>query len=76
MAFMKRIMLFMAVNLLVVVTISIVLNVLGVRPYMTAHGIDMQSLAVFCLGVGHGGVPYFPRTFPRDGQNDDGRESD
>ena len=55
MAFMKRIMLFMAVNLLVVVTISIVLNVLGVRPYMTAHGIDMQSLAVFCLVWGMGG---------------------
>lgn len=55
MGFMKRIMLFMAVNLLVVVTISIVLNVLGVRPYMTAHGIDMQSLAIFCLVWGMGG---------------------
>lgn len=55
MAFLKRIMLFMAVNVLVVVTISIVLNVLGVRPYMTAHGIDMQSLAVFCLVWGMGG---------------------
>jgi heat shock protein HtpX len=50
MGFMKRIMLFMAVNVLVVVTISIVLNLLGVRPYMTSHGIDMQSLAssVWC----------------------------
>jgi heat shock protein HtpX len=55
MAWMKRIVLFMAVNLLVVVTISIVLNVLGVRPYMTAHGLDMQSLAIFCLVWGMGG---------------------
>ncbi len=55
MAVLTRIMLFMAVNLLVVVTISIVLNLLGVRPYMTAHGIDMGSLAVFCLVWGMGG---------------------
>lgn len=55
MGFMKRIMLFMAVNVLVVVTISIVLNLLGVRPYLTSHGIDMKSLAVFCLVWGMGG---------------------
>ncbi|MBL0059516.1 MAG: protease HtpX [Elusimicrobia bacterium] len=55
MAFMKRMVLFMAVNLLVVATISIVLNVLQVRPYLTNHGIDMRSLAVFCLVWGMGG---------------------
>lgn len=46
---MKRIFLFILTNILVVLTISIVLNVLGVRPYMTANGIDMGQLAVFCL---------------------------
>jgi heat shock protein HtpX len=56
MAFMKRIALFMAVNILVVATISIVLNVLQVRPYLTNHGIDMRSLAVFCLVWGMGGA--------------------
>jgi heat shock protein HtpX len=56
MAMMKRLMLFMAVNLLVVVTISIVLNVLGVRPYITAQGLDMTSLAIFCLVWGMGGA--------------------
>jgi heat shock protein HtpX len=52
----KRVALFLAVNLLVVLTISIILNVLGVRPYLTARGIDYQSLLVFCLVWGMGGA--------------------
>ena len=56
MNFMKRIFLFMAVNILVVATISIVLNLLGVRPYLTAYGIDYQSLMIFCLVWGMGGA--------------------
>ena len=46
---MKRIFLFILTNILVVLTISTLLNLLGVRPYMTANGIDMGALAVFCL---------------------------
>ena len=53
---MKRISLFLAVNLLVVVTISVVLQVLGVGPYLSARGIDYRSLAVFCLVWGMGGA--------------------
>jgi len=53
---MKRIFLFMAVNLLVVLTISIVLNLLGVRPYINAYGIDYHALMVFCLIWGMGGA--------------------
>ena len=56
MAFMKRIFLFMAVNVLVVVTISIVLNLLGVRPYLSHRGIDYQALMIFCLVWGMGGA--------------------
>lgn len=52
----KRIFLFMAVNILVLVTISIVLQVLGVRPYLTAYGIDYQALMAFCLVWGMGGA--------------------
>jgi heat shock protein HtpX len=48
-SFFKRILLFMAVNLLVVLTISVLLNVLGVRPYLTAYGMDYGSLMAFCL---------------------------
>ena len=52
----KRVFLFLAVNVLVVATISIVLNLLGVRPYLNARGIDMTALAVFCLVWGFGGA--------------------
>lgn len=49
MAMLKRIGLFLLVNILVVFTISLVLQVLGVRPYLTAYGLDYEQLAYFCL---------------------------
>jgi heat shock protein HtpX len=56
MAFMKRIMLFMAVNLVIVLTVSLLLNVLGVKPYLGRYGLNVGSLAVFCLVWGMGGA--------------------
>lgn len=44
----KRIFLFLATNILVIATISIVTSILGLHGYLTAHGIDYTSLAVFC----------------------------
>lgn len=52
----KRIFLFVAVNLLVVLTLSIAMQLLGVQPYLSARGINYQSLAVFCLVWGMGGA--------------------
>jgi heat shock protein HtpX len=51
----KRIFLFLAVNFLVVLTVSVLLNVLGVHGYLSAYGIDYQQLAVFCLVWGMAG---------------------
>ncbi|MBX7231834.1 MAG: protease HtpX [Bdellovibrionales bacterium] len=56
MVFMKRIFLFLAVNMLVVLTISLLLNILGVKPYLSAQGINYESLMVFCLIWGIGGA--------------------
>lgn len=56
MAFAKRIILFLAVNFLVVLTISLVLNILNVRPYLQHYGLDYYSLALFCLIWGIGGA--------------------
>jgi heat shock protein HtpX len=56
MAWIKRIGLFIAVNALVIITISTILNVLGVKPYITAYGMDYQSLMMFCLVWGMGGA--------------------
>jgi heat shock protein HtpX len=56
MAWAKRIGLFLGVNLLVMVTISLILNMLGVKPYLTQYGLDYQSLMIFCLVWGMGGA--------------------
>ncbi len=53
---MKRALLLMAVNLLVVITISFFLNVLGFRPYLSQRGIDYNSLLVFCAAFGFMGA--------------------
>lgn len=45
----KRIFLFMLTNILVMVSVSIILSVLGVNNYLTASGINYQALMVFCL---------------------------
>jgi len=52
----KRIVLFLAVNFLVVITISVLLQVLGIQPYLRANGIDYGSLMAFCLVWGMGGA--------------------
>ncbi len=56
MGWMKRIFLFAAVNILVMVTISLLLNILGVKPYLTASGLNVQALLAFCLIWGMGGA--------------------
>lgn len=55
MATFKRIFLFLAVNILVMVTITFVLSMLGVRPYLNAYGMDYEQLAIFCLVWGMAG---------------------
>lgn len=52
----KRILLFFAVNVLVLVSISIVMSVLGVGSYVTAQGIDFKALLAFCALWGFGGA--------------------
>jgi heat shock protein HtpX len=54
MAMIGRLFLFILVNFLVVLTISVVLNILGVRPYLNEYGLDIQSLAVVCAVYGMG----------------------
>ena len=56
MTFIKRVFLFLLMNMLILISISTVLSVLGVRPYLTAQGIAYQSLLMFCLAWGFGGA--------------------
>lgn len=52
----KRIFLFLLVNLLVMTTITVVLSLLGVQPFLQKGGLDLSSLAIFCLVWGMGGA--------------------
>jgi heat shock protein HtpX len=44
----KRILLFIMTNVLVMVTVSLIINILGLGRYLTPYGINWVSLAVFC----------------------------
>ena len=52
---MKRIFLFVATNLAVMVLLSIVLSVLGVDQFLTESGINVGALLIFSLIVGFAG---------------------
>ncbi len=52
----KRVGLFLLTNILIMITISIVLNVLGVNHYLNAAGINYSQLMVYCLVWGFGGA--------------------
>jgi len=46
---MKRILLFVALNFLVILMVTLIVNVFHIQPYLNEHGIDMFSLLIFCL---------------------------
>jgi heat shock protein HtpX len=50
----KRIFLFILTNIAVVLTLTIVLSVLGVDRYVGPAGLNIGSLAVVLLRLGHG----------------------
>ncbi len=53
---MKRIVLFLATNLAVMLVMSVVLSALGVNRYLTANGLNLGMLMVFSLVVGFTGA--------------------
>ena len=53
---MKRIILFLATNLAVILVMSVVLSLLGVNRYLTANGLNLGTLMVYSLVVGFTGA--------------------
>lgn len=53
---MRRIMFFLLVNLGMMITLMVLANLLGIRPYLDANGINFEALAVFSLFWGMGGA--------------------
>lgn len=52
---MKRIFLFLATNLAIVLVLSLTMRLLGVEPYLNANGLNLQSLLIFAAVMGFGG---------------------
>ncbi|MBZ0093659.1 MAG: protease HtpX [Sulfuricellaceae bacterium] len=52
---MKRIALFLATNLAIVLVLSFTLRLLGVEPYLNQQGLNLGSLLVFAAVMGMGG---------------------
>src|SRR3954464_1588752 len=53
---MKRIFLFLATNLAIVVVLGIVASLLGVNRYLTANGLNLTALLGFAFVMGFGGA--------------------
>lgn len=53
---MKRIGIFLMVNFLVITTITLILNIFNIQPYLTQRGLNPGALMVFCLIWGMGGA--------------------
>lgn len=45
----KRFFLFLGLNVAIILTISVLCDVLNLSPYLTRYGLDAYALAVFCL---------------------------
>lgn len=52
---MKRIVLFLATNMAIVLVLSFTMRLLGVEPYLNANGLNLGSLLVFAAVIGFGG---------------------
>ncbi|MBC7530175.1 MAG: protease HtpX [Oligoflexus sp.] len=52
----KRIGLFLALNIVIVLTLSTIMSLLGANRYLYANGLNLQSLAIYCLVWGMGGA--------------------
>jgi heat shock protein HtpX len=53
---MKRIALFLATNLAIVLVLSVTMRLLGVEPYLNQQGLNFTSLLIFAAVLGFGGA--------------------
>src|SRR6056297_2669743 len=52
---MKRVLLFLATNLAIIIVASVTLSLLGVGSYLEGSGLNLQALLIFCFIFGMGG---------------------
>ena len=51
----RRVLFFMALNLAVIMAVSVIMSFLNVQPYLTRSGLDMRTLLIFCFVWGMAG---------------------
>lgn len=51
----KRVALFLATNLAIILVISFILSVFNVQPYLTQYGLNYQTLLIYALIIGFAG---------------------
>lgn len=52
---MKRVLLFLATNMAIVLVLSVTMRLLGVEPYLNENGLNLGSLLIFAAVMGFGG---------------------
>lgn len=52
---MKRVFLFLATNMAIVLVLSVTMRLLGVEPYLNANGLNLGALLIFAAVMGFGG---------------------
>lgn len=52
---MKRVFLFLATNLAIVLVLSVSMRLLGIEPYLNANGLNLSALLIFAAVFGFGG---------------------
>jgi heat shock protein HtpX len=53
---MKRIVLFLATNLAILLVLSLSMRLLGAEPYLNAQGLNLTALLIFAAVIGFGGA--------------------
>lgn len=56
MAISKRVLLFLGVNFLIIITISVIVNIFNLGPYLNSYGLDLPALIIFSLIWGMAGA--------------------
>ncbi len=55
MRFLKRLALFLVVNIAIVLILTTVVSLFGIQPYLTPYGLDLKSLAIYSIIIGFAG---------------------
>lgn len=62
----KRVALFLATNLAIILVISLILSIFNVQPYLSQYGLNYQSLLIYVLIIGFTGPNAFATSWNKN----------